>query len=355
MATLYVTEPRSLVRKDGDTLIVDVPADRQRGTERRSVRVPLIKVDQVVIHGDSTVTGAALAALLEQRAEICFLSADGRFRGRLSPEFSKNSVVRLEQYRAHDAPERAFPLARSFVYGKLANMRTLLLRANRKREDDNVAAAAATLKELMDRVAALERDPSAAPPDPSAPQAGTVEGTLMGLEGAGTAAYFGAFGRLLAGGWSFERRTKRPPTDPVNALLSYGYVLLMHQVAAAVQLVGLDPYVGYLHGAEYGKPALAFDLMEEFRPIIVDSVVLTVLNNGMLQPDDFSEEFGAYRLTDKGRRIFLQKFEERLDTEVQHPIFRYKATYRRCLELQARLLAKALTGDIPQYRPFLVR
>lgn len=355
MATLHVTEPRSLVRKDGDTLVIDIPADPARGTEKRSVRVPLIKVEQVVIHGDSTVTAQALAALLQQRVEVCFLGYDGRFRGRLSPEFSKNSLVRLEQHRAHNAPERAFPLAQAFVYGKLANMRTLLLRANRKREDPQVADAAMTLKALQDRVAGLTREASEAPPDPSAPQAGTVEGTLLGLEGAGTAAYFGVFGRLLAEGWTFERRTKRPPTDPVNALLSFGYVLLMHQVAAAVNLVGLDPYVGYLHRAKYGKPALALDLMEEFRPIIVDSVVLTLLNNGMLRPDDFVEDFGAYRLTDGGRRTFLTKFEERLNTEVQHPVFQYKATYRRCLELQARLLAKALTGDIPAYRPFLVR
>ena len=355
MATLHVTEPRSLVRKDGDTLIIDIPADQERGTEKRSVRVPLIKVEQVVIHGDSTVTSPALASLLEQRVEVCFLGHDGRFRGRLSPAFSKNSLVRIEQHRAYDAPERAFALARAFVYGKLANMRTLLLRANRKRNDAQVTEAATTLKTLLDRVAALSRQTCDPPPDPSAPQAGSIEGTLMGLEGAATATYFGVFGRLLANGWLFERRTKRPPTDPVNALLSYGYVLLMHQVATAVSVVGLDPYVGYLHAAKYGKPALALDLMEEFRPIIVDSVVLTLLNNGMLQPDDFAEEFGAYRLTDGGRRTFLAKFEDRLNTEVEHPVFRYKATYKRCIELQARLLAKALTGEIPQYQPFLVR
>jgi CRISPR-associated protein Cas1 len=160
---------------------------------------------------------------------------------------------------------------------------------------------------------------------------------------------------LLLDDWGFAKRTRRPPTDPINALLSYAYTLLMHQVSAAVNIVGLDPYVGYLHSSQYGKPALALDVMEEFRPVIADSVVLTLVNNGMIKRDDFTEEFGAFRLTDAARRTFLTKFEERLSTEVQHPTFKYKATYRRCLELQVRLVAKWLTGEIPEYPPFEVR
>jgi len=355
MATLYLTEPRSLVQKDGDTLVVDIPEDKERGTQKRKVRVPLIKITQAVVYGDVTLTSPALAALLEQKADVCFCSHYGRFLGRLAPPLGKNSLIRLEQHRAHNDPLRAFTLAQAFVYGKLANMRTLLLRANRKWDDPKIAQAAASIQGVMEQARELAPDQDAPPPDPSDPQAGTAYGTLLGLEGSGTAFYFGVFGRLLKGDWGFERRTKRPPRDPVNALLSFGYVLLMNQVASAVSIVGLDPYVGFLHSSQFGKPALALDVMETFRPLVVDSVVLTLLNNGMLTRRDFEEELGAWRLTDEGRRTFLTRFEERLDTEIEHPVFGYKATYRRCLELEVRLVAKWLAGEIGQFKPFVVR
>ncbi len=353
MTTLYLTEQRSFVRKDGETLEVSIPANAEKGTEKRKVRVPLVKVDQVVVMGDSTISTPALLALLEQKADVCFCSFHGNFQGRLAGGVSKNSLLRIEQCRVHDDPSRSLVLARSFVQGKLANQRTFLLRANRKRQDGSVARAAESLKGVMDQAGAVE--PDGGPPDPSVPQAGSALGTLMGLEGAGGSFYFTGFGRLLNQDLGFRRRVKRPPADPVNALLSYGYVLLMNKVASAIQVVGMDPYVGYLHSSQYGKPALALDLMEELRAIIVDSVVLTVVNNRILQERDFEEQMGTYRLTESGRRTFLIKFEERLNTEIEHPTFGYKATYSKCLELQVRLLAKALTGEIPAYPPFLVR
>jgi CRISPR-associated protein Cas1 len=355
MTTLYVTERRSLIKKSGDTLTVHIPENEEKGTPKRKVRVPLIKVTQVVIYGDATLTSPALAALLEQQVDICFCSHYGRFRGRLAPPMGKNSLIRLAQHRAHDDPVRSFELARSFVYGKLANMRTLLLRANRKRDDAEIATATDAIKGVMEQVEQLRPDPDAAPPDPSDPQAGTLYGTLLGLEGSGTAFHFGVFERLLNGDWRFERRTKRPPRDPVNALLSFGYVLLMNQVASAVSVVGLDPYVGFLHSSQFGKPALALDVMEPFRPVVVDSVVMTLLNNRMLTEDDFQETFGAWRLSDDGRRTFLAKFEERLNTEIKHPVFGYKVTYRRCLELEVRLVSKRLAGEIGTFEPFMVR
>jgi CRISPR-associated protein Cas1 len=355
MATLYLTDPHSVVRKDGDTLTVDIPADKERGTEKRRVRIPLIKVTQVVAYGDVTLTGPALAALLEQGVDVCFCSAWGKFLGHLAPPLSKNSLIRLEQHRAHNDPVRAFTLAQAFVRGKLANMRTMLLRANRDRKDADIAQAAGSLKGVIDQVDSLSPEAAAAPPDHAHPQAESSYGTLLGLEGAGTAFYFGVFGRLLKEEWGFTGRHRRPPRDPVNALLSYGYVLLMNQVASAISIVGLDPYVGFLHSSQFGKPALALDVMETFRPLVVDSVVLTLLNNSMLTRQDFEEEFGAWRLTEEGRRTFLTRFEERLDTEIQHPVFGYKATYRRSLELEVRLVAKWLTGEIPQFKPFVVR
>lgn len=355
MTTLYVTERRSLVKRSGDTLVVHIPENQESGTPKRKVRVPLMKVTQVVIYGDVTLTSPAMAALLEQKADICFCSHYGRFRGRLAPPMGKNSLIRLEQHRAHNDPARAFALSKLFVYGKLANMRTLLLRANRKRDDSAIEHAAESIRGVVEQVEGLERDPGAPPPDPSDPQADTAYGSLLGLEGSGTAFYFSVFERLLKGDWRFRRRTKRPPRDPVNALLSFGYVLLTNQVDSAVSVVGLDPYVGFLHSSQFGKPALALDVMEPFRPVVVDSVVLTLLNNRMLTVDDFEEKFGAWRLSERGRRAFLTKFEERLNTEITHPTFDYKATYRRCLELEVRLVSKWLTGDIKRFEPFTVR
>ncbi len=355
MATLYLTEPRSLVKKDGETLVVRIPANEEQGTQKRKVRVPLIKVTQVVVYGDVTLTSPALAALLEQHTDVCFCSRYGRFRGRLTPPMGKNSLIRLEQHRAHGDPARSCVLARAFVRGKLANMRAMLLRANRKRDDAQITEAASSLDGVLTQVDELDPGQAGPPPDPSHPQAGTAHGTLLGLEGSGTAFYFGVFERLLKGDWTFARRQRRPPRDPVNALLSFGYVLLMNQVASAISLVGLDPYVGFLHSSQYGKPALALDVMESFRPLVVDSVVLTLLNNGMLKKQDFQEQLGAWRLTDDGRRTFLTKFEDRMDAEIKHPVFGYRATYRRSLELEVRLVAKWLTGEIRQFKPFMVR
>lgn len=354
MTTLYLTEPRSLVKKDGETLVVDIPANDERGTPKRKVRVPLRKITQVVVMGDSTVTTPALSALLKQQVDICFLSYYGKFQGRLAPGDGKNSLLRLAQLRAHDDPVKALTLARLFVRGKLHNMRTFLLRANRKRDDPQIAAAAQTLRKIMDQVDAFQPTPYE-PADSSKPQRETPLGRLFGLEGAGGAAYFGVFARLLNQDWGFAGRKRRPPTDPVNALLSYGYTLLTNHAASTCQIVGFDPYIGFLHSTQYGKPALALDVIEEFRTPVIDSVVLTVLNNGMLKPDDFTETLGAYRLSDEGRRTFLTQYEERLSTEIKHPYFGYKAAYRQCLELQVRLVSKWLLQDIPAYKPFTIR
>lgn len=331
MSTLYLTEQYATVRKDGDCLVVHTP-------DKRRVPIPLLKVEQVVVVGDVTLTGGTVSALLAANVEVCFVTRWGRYQGRLSPVCSKNGLLRQAQHAAHQDAARRLDLARRFVAGKLANQRTLLLRQNRKREDPALAEAAARIQAAARRAAAA--------PD---------LGALLGEEGSAGQAYFGVFGRLLSAPWQFGQRVRRPPTDPVNALLSLGYSLLANDVASAVQVVGLDPYAGYLHAPHYGRPALVLDLMEEFRAVIADSVVLTVLNNRMLTPDAFVEELGTYRLGDARRRDYLEAYEARLNTEVQHPVFGYRASYRRCLELQARLLAKTLLAEIPAYPPFAVR
>lgn len=354
MATLYLTEQQTLVKKDGDTLVVHIPENKETGAEKRKVRVPLIKIDRVVVQGNSTLTSPAIAALMEQHAEVTFLNQHGRFQGHLAPTFSKNGQLRLAQTAAHHDPLCRHHLTQAFILGKLHNMRIMIMRANRKRQNETITSAVATLQQTIQQTSQIPPDPTL--PDPSHPQANSAYGRLQGHEGSGTAAYFNCFKHLLNDPTLFNGRTRRPPRDPVNALLSYGYTILLNQIISAICTVGLDPYVGYLHNTKYGKPALALDLMEEFRPLIVDSVVISVFNNGILQRKQFSEELGgAYRLSDYGRRTFLTKLEARFDETITHPTFNYKATYRRSLELQTRLLAKYLMGEIPAYPPFTVR
>lgn len=364
MPTLYLTEEYALVRRDSeDCLLVEIPQKRGKDGSKslpaRKEHIPLIKIDQVVVLGEVTLTASAMHLLLERNVEITFLSHYGQFRGRLSPPFSKNGILRLAQYRAHHDMTKRCELARKFVIGKLSNQRQRLQRYNRIHHDAEVNQAIKQMNELLNNLTTLRIHQSSpmkllATGDHRAQ--GTVMDTILGMEGAGSAAYFRCFGKLLSDPkrWPFSGRVKRPPTDPVNALLSFGYSLLTNKVASAVQVVGFDHFVGYLHSVFHGRPALALDLMEEFRPVIVDSVVLNLLNNRMLIPNDFVIELGAYRLKDERRKVFFTKFEERLNEEINHPAFGYKVTYRRCIELQGRLLAKCVTGEIEEYPPFLV-
>lgn len=331
MASLYLTEQHSYVQKDGETLVV-------RKADRSKVTVPLLKVDQVIVMGDVTLSAASIQALLEARIEICFCTKWGRFTGRLAGDWRKNSLLRLEQHRAHEDSARSLPLARLFVWGKLSNMRTGLLRANRKWDREDISKACVRMKNAAETALTARNS-----------------GELLGIEGAGTAAYFGVFQHLLNEPFTFHERVRRPPRDPVNALLSFGYTILINNLCSAVSVVGMDPYIGFFHSSQYGKPALALDLAEEFRPVIVDSTVQMVLNKRMLDLDDFEDELGSVRLRDEARKTFLRALEDRLNTEVRHPVFGYRVTYRRCLELQTRLVGKYLTGEIPEYPPFRVR
>jgi CRISP-associated protein Cas1 len=365
VSTLYLTEAYALVRRESeDSLLVQIPArqgkDGGKHAPARKERIPLIKIDEVVVLGEVTLTASAIHLLLERDIEITFLGQYGQFKGRLSPPFSKNAILRMAQYRAHQDMTRRCELARRFVIGKLMNQRTLLQRSQRHQSDAEMKQAIEQINTLLRQLAALPLDAAHVPHKLASGDnriAGTPLEAILGMEGAGSAAYFRCFGHLLSDPrqWPFPGRVKRPPTDPVNALLSFGYSLLTTKVASAVQVVGFDHFVGYLHSSFYGRPALALDLVEEFRPIIVDSVVLNMLNHRMLSADDFVVELGAYRLKQERRKVFFTKFEERLNEEVQHPLFGYKSTYQHCIELQSRLLAKYLTGEIDAYPPLRIR
>lgn len=365
MSTLYLTEQYALVRRDGeDALLVQIPERKSKAgivlSPARKERIPLIKIDDVAVLGEVTMTASALHLLLERNIEIAFLGYYGQFKGYLSPPNSKNAMLRMAQRRAHDDMMLRCELARRFVIGKLSNQRTLLQRYQRRRTDPAISQAIEQIAEQIVQLATLPLDTVTVTKTLASGDqgiAGTPLETILGLEGAGSAAYFQVFGKLIVNQeqWPFDGRVKRPPTDPVNSLLSFGYSLLTNKVASAVQAVGFDHFVGYLHSSFYGRPSLALDILEEFRPLIVDSVVLTLLNHRILTPDDFVVESGAYRLKQEKRNVFFEIFEDRLNEEISHPTFGYKTSYRRCIELQARLLAKYLTGEITAYPPLRTR
>ncbi len=353
MTTLYLMEQYSTVKVEGEALRVQFPKDRTTNQRGRMVRVPLAKIDQVMVLGDITLTTPALQTLLQRGIPVHYLSQYGQSYGTLTANPGKNSGLRMAQCALRADPARQFAVARQCVAGKLANMRTLLLRYARSREPGDQTALDNAASQVRHCLHQLKHLAAPLAIDPADRMHGL--GPLLGLEGSGSSAYYGALGTMLRSPWEFPGRVKRPPTDPVNAMLSFGYTLLTKQVASLVWAVGLDPGIGVLHQPGFGKPALALDLVEQFRPLVVDSVVITLLNTGQLKPDDFQYEMGGYRLDDAARKLFLTKFEARLEEKVQHPVFSYKATYRRCIELQARLFAKYALGETDQYVPFTVR
>lgn len=378
--TLYIDQQGAYVRKRGERLIVEYEGEELRD-------IPLLKLDQVVLVGNVSLSAPILRLLLAQGIPVTYLSVQGRYCGStLSPE-TRNALLRISQHDTRHSPTRSLELARRFVAGKLMNMRTLVMRrarggkgrgANGKGKMENRGSETANSADPpdLDTVAwelkqdggLGERENGGMVPDldvvawrlkrwiTAVERAADIE-EVMGIEGAGSAAYFRCFGSFLKGQWGFdfEKRTRRPPRDPVNALLSLAYTLLLGDLVSACYVVGLDPYVGFLHAPRYGRPSLALDLMEEFRPIVADSLVVTFINNGQVEPDDFEQLHGGFFLKESARKRFYAAYEQRKAEEITHPVFEYRLPYRRAFELQARILAKYLMGEIEAYEPLVVR
>ncbi|MFQ6098590.1 MAG: CRISPR-associated endonuclease Cas1 [Armatimonadota bacterium] len=331
---MYIDEQGAYVRKSGGRIIVT-----KRGETIASV--PAANVDQLVLVGAAQVSSQAVRWLLRMNVEVLYLSYYGRFEGRFVPETHGNVVLRLKQYQAHFDSHFCLSASREFVRGKLSNLRTLLLRQNRTLGSAEVRGAADEIASAIAQIAS----------------AGDLD-ELRATEARGSKAYFQAFGHLIKAedaDFDFKRRDRRPPPDPVNALLGFAYAMLCADAVSACSLAGLDPYVGFFHRPRYGRPSLALDLMEEFRPIIADSVVLTLLNKRMIRPHHFVRRLRGCFLTEKGREPFFRAYSQRKRQEIKHPLFGYRLSYLRTLEIQARLLAKVLTGDIQKYEPFVVR
>ncbi|EYF05344.1 type I-C CRISPR-associated endonuclease Cas1c [Chondromyces apiculatus] len=336
--TLFVTAERALLHKEHETVVVKIDGEVK-------AQLPMLHLASVVCFGRATVTPDLMAALAEAGVHVAFLSPTGRFLARVEGLPGGNVLLRRQQYRAADDPTRTLAIARSMVVGKLSNARQFLLHARRDAPPD----ARDTLAAAADRLALFLR---------SAPTAETLD-ALRGTEGAAAREYFGAFNALIKRNpetFQFAGRSRRPPLDPLNALLSFGYVLLMQDCAAAATGVGLDPAVGYLHEERPGRLALALDLMEELRAPIVDRLVFALVNRGQMSATDFVHEpAGGCRLTDDARKRFLVAYQESKRAELRHPFLEQDTTYTQVPHLQALLLARTLRGDLPVYPPFAIR
>ncbi|GAB4574746.1 MAG: CRISPR-associated endonuclease Cas1 [Anaerolineae bacterium] len=330
MATLYITEQGARLERHYQTLEVTKH-------DERLMRVPLRRVTSVVLVGNVGVTTPTMHTLLANGVSLALVSRQGRLIGWLRSAKHPNLALRHRQYARATDPAFCLEIARQIVYGKLRNSLALARRLVRAHNIDP-AALPRLESGIADTLAAPDLD------------------TLRGIEGSLAKVYFAVLRAALPSEMTFSRRTRRPPTDPVNALLSFGYTLLTANLFTAAEIVGLDPYDGFFHADKYGRPALALDLVEEFRPIIVDSVILTLVNNRRLKPGDFYRREGrGVWLSRRGLRRFLRAYSERLHTTIFHPDADRALSYQKVFELQARRLRKVVEGEKPVYEPFLVR
>jgi len=328
---LYVMEPGAKLGKAGESVTIIYK-------DGRIDEIPIKDLVHVTVMGNVQCSTQLLHTLMECGITVSYLSSHGKLIGVMTPFASKNIQVRKKQFIKFQHPETALKLARWIVQAKIANQRTLL-----RRNSSVEKKVLAEMLELRDK----------------AGQAANLE-SLRGIEGRAGRLYMQSFPTMLKkqeydGNMIMNGRNRRPPRDPVNALLSLGYSLLVREVFAACVNVGLDPLFGFYHSMEPGRPALALDLMEPFRPLIADSVALRVLNTEELTPEDFYWGKDSCQLKKQGRKTFLQAYERRVQEQLTHPIFGYKITYRRTLDLEARMLARYLDGELPEYRPLMTR
>ena len=326
---LYVVEAGNRVGLSGETLQV-------RNDEGVQAEMPLFETAGISLFGNVQISSQAMRAVLGRDVPVFYLSYGGWLTGYARSVNDHSLDLRQAQHRVAADPEASLRLARAFVFGKIRNQRTMV----RRSLGSASRAALQALSLLSHRV-----------------QTATNSESLLGFEGNAARLYFEAFADMLRIQTGFEvtGRTRRPPTDPVNAMLSFGYAMLSKEALAASVAVGFEPGLGFYHKVRAGRPSLALDLMEEFRPLIVDSTVLSLVNAREIQASHFDRRGKAIVLTQEGRKIFIGAIERRLRSTVTHPTFGYTLTYRRAIHVQARLLARTIQGDVPGYPPFMTR
>ena len=311
-------------------------------------------VSHVALFGNVQISTQAIQSLCEQAVPVTYFSMGGWFYGITRGHTMKNIFLRMEQFRLAREEATCLSLARQFVHGKIRNHRTLLMRNHLEPPEPIILKLKRASEDALNAVSIEE---------------------LLGIEGAAASQYFQHFSGMvkvedddlpgletpgknakqLAFNFNFTNRNRRPPTDPVNAMLSLAYSMLAKDCTLAALAVGFDPYLGFYHQPRFGRPALGLDLMEEFRPLVAESTVLSCINNRVITEKDFVRAGQAVNLSAPGRKRFFQTYEQRMSSLITHPLFDYKVSYRRALELQARLLAKTLTGEITAYIPLMTR
>lgn len=336
--TLYVQTQGTYLRLQGETVVAEVE-------HVEKLRIPLHHLGAVVAFGNVMTSPHLLARCADDGRAFVWMTENGRFRARMEGPRSGNVLLRRAQHHAADDPDAPLALARGSVAGKLQNGRLYLLRAARDAED----AAAAALRTAAARLERCLRDASLA----------DDLDTLRGAEGEAAAVYFSMVPNLLRidePEFAWNGRNRRPPLDPVNALLSFLYALLTNDCVSAVEAAGLDPQIGFLHTLRPGRPALALDLMEEFRPLLADRVAFALLNRRQLQAGDFARrEGGAVELSERARMEVLTAYQRRKQDELAHPLLAEPMPLGLAPLLQARILARAIRGDAPAYTPFVPR
>jgi CRISPR-associated protein Cas1 len=333
---LYVTTPEAYLSLDGENVVIK--KDKEAAT-----RLPLHNLENIVCFNYLGTSPALMGACVERNVGLCFLTPNGRFQARVSGKIKGNVLLRKKQYAVSEQEAERVPIAASFVLGKIANGRRVIERAIRDHamlvDVQALTAASAYLKETLRAIRTC---------------CSTVD--LMGFEGSAAKIYFGVFGQLILQqrkDFPFTGRSRRPPMDNLNSLLSFLYTLLTNEVTSALEIVGLDPYVGFLHRDRPGRPSLALDLMEEMRPVFADRLALSLINRKQISAKGFTQkESGGILMDDGTRKTVLTAWQERKKEEIVHPYLKERIPFGLIPHVQALLLARHLRGDLDAYPPF---
>jgi CRISPR-associated protein Cas1 len=333
---LYVTTPETYLTLDGENVVV-------KKDENTSMRLPLHNLENIVCFSYPGASPALMGACAERNVGLCFLSPNGRFLARVTGKVKGNVLLRKKQYEVSEKNDESVPIAASFLLGKIANCRKVIERALRDHallvDVQTLTDASASLKEVLRAV-----------------QSCKTVGDLMGFEGSAAKTYFGVFDQLILQqreDFTFKERSRRPPLDNLNSLLSFLYTLLTNDVASALETVGLDPYVGFLHQDRPGRPSLALDLMEELRPVFADRLALSLVNRKQITGKGFTKkESGGVLMDDDTRKNVLTAWQERKKEEIVHPYLKERIPFGLVPHVQAMLLARFLRGDLDAYPPF---
>ncbi len=322
MATIYLTEQGSKLSKTSKRLVIE--KDGQTLLE-----IPEFKIERVLVFGNVQITTQAMAFLLDNGIEVSFLSLYGKYRGRLSPVESKNAQLRIQQYQKHLDAEFTVSLAKAIVRAKLHNGRELLMRYARNHPETDFSR---DRPQIEDCISHLEQKQSV--------------NSIMGVEGAAASIYFEAFGKMLRKELRFEKRQRRPPKDPVNALLSLGYTLIGNEIHSLVCAIGFDPYIGFFHGLDYGRPSLALDLIEPFRHAIIDRFTLYLINNHILTERDFEDKGDeGILLNDDARKRYFAEYEKYMTKEVASNLSSIRKGFRDLFKIQVHNLRDTILGS----------